>query len=115
MATSSETRWNGEPCEARKVVVIVADAGRFPNYWARPFVGQERDAVEVTYAGSTFYIDDEGYERGEQEKALLEKFGMPASDRAGYPGYGWAKVTAGGGPHHPHSSLEIERVVRERA
>lgn len=84
------TYWNGESCRARRVVVIVGDTDRFPLYWARGFVGQERDAVEVQQHGQTFYLDD-------------------------VDGSGWSKVTTGfGGPRVPHRSLEVERVVRDR-
>jgi hypothetical protein len=84
------TYWNGEDCRARKVVVIVADTGTFPLYWAKEFVGQEREAVEVKQHGFTFYLDD-------------------------VDGSGWAKVTNGfGSPNYPHRGLEVERVVRER-
>lgn len=29
------TYWNGEPCKAERVVVVVADNPDFRNYWAR--------------------------------------------------------------------------------
>lgn len=77
------TQWNGEPCEARRITAIVADNTAFPGYWARPFVGARRKAVEVTYGGQTFYLDDED-------------------------GSGWNKVTHGGSPWYPHSGLTIE-------
>lgn len=115
MAAETTPRWNGEPCEARKVVVVVADNPEAPNYWARPFVGQERNAVEVTYGGATFYLDDEGYESTAQERELLRRYGFAAPEQVGYPGWGWAKVMAGGGPGQGHASLRVERVVRERA
>jgi hypothetical protein len=83
MTDQPETRWNGEPCQARRVTAIVADDGRFPQYWARHLVGTRRKAVEVTYGDSTFYLDDED-------------------------GSGWDKVTHGGSPHWGHSSLTIE-------
>jgi hypothetical protein len=87
---SAPTNWNGEPAEARRVSVVVADDGRFPAYWARELVGTVRAAVEVTYDGRTFYLDDED-------------------------GSGWAKVTVGqGSPRWGHRSLEVERVVRDR-
>jgi hypothetical protein len=79
----SDTQWHGEPCTVRRITAIVTDTGVFPAYWARDFAGTRRNAVEVTYAGGTFYIDDEG-------------------------GFGWAKVTSGGSPHLPHSSLTID-------
>jgi hypothetical protein len=74
------TFWNGEPAEAKRVTLEVADSS-FPLYWAREFVGQRRDAVEVTYADTTFWLDDEG-------------------------GHGWDKVTVGmGSPGYGHRNL----------
>lgn len=85
------TYWNGERCAARRVTVVVADDGRFPGYWARELVGTERPAVEVTYNGHIFYIDDENDE-------------------------GWLKVTKGfGGPRYPHGSLAVSHVSALRA
>lgn len=102
------TYWNGELCKARIVSVIVADNGQFPAYWARDFVGQRRRAVEVVYAGETFYIDDQGYETSEREREALSRHGRPAPKRCGFPGWGWVKVTAGrGSPGWAHASLEI--------
>lgn len=83
MTERQETRWNGEPCQARRVTAIVADNGAFPQYWARHLVGTRRNVVEVTYGERTFYIDNED-------------------------GSGWNKVTHGGSPHWGHSSLTIE-------
>ena len=81
--------WNGEPCEARRVRVVIADAPRFPSYWARDLVGQEREAVEVVYNGQTFYIDNAD-------------------------GSGWVKVTEGMGSYRwPHRGLDIEHIVAE--
>lgn len=80
----THTFWNGEPCEARKVLVTVADDPAFPAYWARSLVGTERAAVEVTYGGATMYLDDA-------------------------TGEGWNKVTVfKGSPRFPHSSLTVE-------
>lgn len=82
-----QTYWNGEPCEARKCRVIVGDSGQFPKAWFREFVGQERDAVEVTYGGATTYLDNED-------------------------GSGWRKVTAGrGSPRFGHRGLDVAEVV----
>lgn len=82
--------WNGERCEARKVLVTVADSPEFPQYWAREFVGQKRKAVEVTYGGETFYLDDEN-------------------------GDGWGKVTIGrGSPWCGHKSLSASSVEARR-
>ncbi|MFJ4787614.1 hypothetical protein [Streptomyces sp. NPDC088794] len=79
-----ETRWNGEPCAARRVTAVVADDGRFPLYWARHLVGTRRKVVEVAYdGGATFYLDDED-------------------------GSAWHKVTQGrGAPHWTHNSILI--------
>jgi hypothetical protein len=77
------TRWNGEPCEARRITAIVTDDGHFPAYWARDHVGTRRNAVEVTYGSQTFYLDDED-------------------------GSGWDKVTSGGSPVHAHRSLNVD-------
>ncbi|WP_073946497.1 hypothetical protein [Streptomyces kebangsaanensis] len=80
----TDTRWNGEPCTARRVTAIVIDDGRFPAYWARHLVGTRRNIVEVVYGSSTFYLDDED-------------------------GSAWHKVTQGGGsPHWGHSSITID-------
>ncbi len=79
----TNTQWNGEPCAARRITAIVANNDAFPMYWARPFVGMRRKAVEVEYGGDTFYLDDED-----------------AS--------GWNKVTHGGSPWLTHSSLTVE-------
>lgn len=86
------TYWNGEPCQARKVQGIVADAS-FPAYWARSLIGTRRNAVEITYGDATFYIDDQEH-AGE-----------------GYDGCGWAKVTTGrGSPRYMHRSITLEAV-----
>lgn len=85
-------RWSGKPAACRRVLVLVGDSGRFPNYWARTsgLVGETVAAVEVLPEGATepFYIlDDEGQ--------------------------GWAKITAGGSALIGHRSLDIERVMEE--
>lgn len=108
--TPSETYWNDEPCEARIVRVIVADTQSFPNYWAQPYVGQEREAVEVTYAGRTFYLDNEAHTPQGAELEALDRFGI---DKQPSPaGEGWRKVTEHrGSPRAPHRSLDVERVL----
>jgi len=84
-----ETFWNGEPCTARKVIVIVGDAP-LPTWWCAGLAGQQRKAVEVIYADQPpFYLDNDD-------------------------GRGWDKVTVGrGSPHYPHSSLPVASVVGE--
>lgn len=87
---AERTHWNGEPAQARKVLVEVGDTGFFAVPWFRQYVGQERAAVEVNYGSSTFYIDDED-------------------------GSGWEKVTTGlGSPRRRHRSLDVARVIGER-
>lgn len=76
----AETYWNGEPTPARKVRVRVTEPVA-TTWWFADLVGTERAAVEVTYGGDTFLLDDED-------------------------GSGWRKVTEGrGGPRWPHRSL----------
>lgn len=76
------TRWNGEPFQAVKVAVRVADAPEFPEYWAHQHINTIRQAVRVQYYGDTFYLDNED-------------------------GSGWYKVTHGGGPGLPHRDLAV--------
>lgn len=83
---SEQAYWNGEPCEARRVRVVVGKS-QLPTWWCAKLEGTERAAVEVTYYGEKFYLDNEN-------------------------GSGWLKVTKGrGSPHLGHSSLPVDRVV----
>lgn len=110
--TQEQTYWNGEPCAAERVMVVVDDDQRFPEYWARRFVGTQRRAVKITYSGNTFYIDDEGYEQTQGEIDLLRSHGFKAEKVAGYPGWGWDKVTVyRGSSKAPHAGLAIQREV----
>ena len=103
------TCWNGEPCEARIVRVIVADNDRLA-YWARPYLGQEREAVEVRYAGTVFYLDNEAHTPQGLELEVLKRYGVPSDPSPA--GEGWRKVTEHrGGPGAPHRSLEVARVL----
>jgi hypothetical protein len=128
------TYWNGEPASCRKVRVLVGSDSARSEWLSNRFAGAVRDAVEVSYAGSTFYLDDEGFERTDDELERLEAAaqnlaaGTPdvtlaqarghyrVSERViGFPGWGWAKVTAGrGSPAVGHLTLIAERVVAER-
>jgi hypothetical protein len=116
--TPEQTFWNGEPCEARKVTLIVADNEAFRSYWARPLVGTRRNAVEVTYAGSTFYLDDEPF--GAEESAVEIEFrpGVTQTFVRAPGSYGWAwdKVTTGrGSPVYGHRDLTpVEGSVEPR-
>lgn len=103
------TFWNGEPCEARLVTVIV---GRAPavSWWCAELVGTERKAVEVIYDGKTFYLDDDVWTEDMEPATTREHrltFGMPFDSRE--PGHAWEKVTTGlGSPRWPHSSLPVK-------
>lgn len=106
-----ETYWNGQPAQARKVTLVVADAPEFPLYWARDLVGTRRDAVEVTYDGHTFYLDDADYEvSAKQQEAFRARFGDVRGLTLGRSaGMGWAKVTEGhGSPRWSHGDLTPE-------
>lgn len=104
------TYWNGEPCDARVVRVIVADVPKRSAYWARPYVGQEREAVKVTYAGETFYLDNEEHTPTGAEAEVLLGFGRSVTTSPA--GEGWRKVTEGRGSwRHPHRSLDVQRVL----
>lgn len=87
---SAATFWNGEPCEARRVSVVIADAPEFARYWARGLVGQRRNAVEIIYGNETFYLDNEAHGEGTTDDAA------------------WRKVTLGhGSPRYGHRDLSI--------
>lgn len=83
-----QTYWNGKPCVARHVRVIVGPCLK-ETFWHNGLEGTERNAVEVSYAGQTFYLDNED-------------------------GSGWQKVTTGrGSPIWGHKSLPVQSVVGE--
>lgn len=101
------TFWNGEPCHARRVTLVVADAEN-PTYWARHYVGTRRDAVEVVYGDQTFYLDDDDYEASDEYKEEIRlRFGnMLEPVFAEKAGAGWWKVTYGrGSPRVGHRDL----------
>jgi len=64
--------WNGEKADFRVVTIVVGDQpddmkSHFQKFhpdkkqylWFVPFLGEQRQAVEVVYAGQTFYMDNE--------------------------------------------------------
>jgi hypothetical protein len=55
-------KWNGEPCEAYRVVVVVGRSER-PTWWCADLEGTQRKAVEIVAAQGApcepFYLDDE--------------------------------------------------------
>ncbi len=80
------TYWNGEPAKCRKVRAVVGKP-ELPTWWSAGLEGTVREAVEVCYAGETFYIDNED-------------------------GRGWWKVTSGmGGSLYGHSRLPVSEIV----
>lgn len=80
------TFWNGEPTPARVVKVIVGEPPR-ATWWCADLAGTEREAVEVTYGDSSFYLDNAD-------------------------GSGWRKVTTGRGlPDCFHASLPVSEVI----
>lgn len=80
------TWWNGKPCLAERCIVIVGDTGKFPTYWARSYVGDQRKAVEIHYNNEIFYIDDED-------------------------GRGWKKVIDENNMWKSHLNLEVQYVI----
>lgn len=103
------TFWNGEPCQARKVTVIVVDHPEADGYWARQLVGQRREAVEVIYGGETFYLDDGEFDPDPDSDyvRVIREFGHEPHGH--HAGLGWQKVTEGrGSPQWSSYSLSIE-------
>jgi len=85
----AQTFWNGEPCEARRVLIRIGDCP-FPKGWYKHLIGTEIRAVEVKYGGSIFYLADQD-------------------------GNGWHKVTVEhGGPHWGHKSVTCAEIIKER-
>lgn len=96
---NEETYWEGKPVTAERCRVIVADMPKERFYWAKPFIGDCRQAVMIKLDGETIFIDDEGCE-------------LPIVGFVGYPGWGWHKVTVGrGSPEIQSARLAIERIV----
>ena len=103
MSVATKTWWNGEPTPCRRVRVIVGKPP-MPTWWCADLEGKERNAVEVSYGGRVFYLDDD---EGPAER------GTPSPYRAGQ---GWWKVTLGqGGPEFGHAELPVSKVLREIA
>jgi hypothetical protein len=80
-----KTYWNGEPCKADKVKVIVGEC-KVPTWWCADLAGKTHDAIRITYHGETFYLNDD-------ESS-------------------WEKITVGrGSPYWPHKSLPVEKEI----
>lgn len=54
--------WDMTPITCRCVNIVVADEPQFKFYWARPYVGKQRQAIEVAYEqngeSNIFFIDN---------------------------------------------------------
>ena len=86
---SEATYWNGLPTIATRGTAVVFDSRTFPEYWARPYVGQRVPVVRVNLdgvnagGGVTYLYDGDGS--------------------------GWRKVTVGhGSPRFGHRGIEVE-------
>jgi hypothetical protein len=53
-----DTYWNGERTPCRRVLVTVGKAPAL-TWWCAPYEGMIRQAVEVTYNGQIFFLDNE--------------------------------------------------------
>ena len=85
---------------------MIVGKAPMPTWWCADLEGKERNAVEVSYGGRVFYLDDD-----EQpgDGGLL----APPPCHAGQ---GWWKVTVGqGGPEICHAELPVRKVLREIA
>lgn len=107
---SVQTYWNGEPCEAWKVWLVVPEwaEGDPELAWWRDLAGERRPAVEVVYNGETFYLDDGEHTASEEaQRRFRERFGDKRGMLLGrVAGMGWAKVTDGrGSPAYAHANL----------
>ena len=111
-----QTYWNGEPCPARIVRVIVGPCEK-ETFWHNGLEGSEREAVEVAWPGQPkFYLDNEAWDRSSYKgPPLPPPFERMAS--ASHPaGQGWEKVTVGrGSPQWPHASLPVAEVIEPPA
>jgi hypothetical protein len=126
--------WRGFPVKARRVLVSVGPAD-LPNSWVNGLEGTERRAVEVTYEGRIFFLDDDEGEGTpihpaylgdhaarltalEEHYVDLQSHYDQKSEEGGYPsivrshhgaGSGWRHLTLGRGaltgPHHAHRIL----------
>lgn len=88
--------WNGEKAQFRVVVIVVGDEPNEliaflgqsrPNLkrylWFVPFVGQQRQAVEVVYNGTSFFLDNSD---GSGVRKVTLGFGSPGwGHRSVYP------------------------------
>jgi hypothetical protein len=50
--------WNGEPCFAKAVKVIVGKSPR-ETWWCAALAGKEHSAIEISQGAERFYINDD--------------------------------------------------------
>lgn len=94
--------WNGVEVEAAEVNVIVADDTRFPCYWAREIVGQERKALKITVSKAPKNPEGEIVEVNPPKIFYIDN----------EDGEGLRKVTEGKGMwNYSHKELSIEKEV----
>lgn len=104
-----KTYWNGEETPCRRVLVRVGTCSQ-PSFWHHGLEGTERRAVEVSYYGETYLLDDEDGDGSPDysslpwdKRQLLESM---KSGREARHGDGWRKVTIGeGAPFGPYAAF----------
>lgn len=88
MSNNQKGFWNGEPATFNVVLYQVLPAEK-ETWWQNRHLGQQRQAVQITYGGQTWIIDNEH-------------------------GDGYYKVTTGmGSPGCGHKSIDAHRIIRE--
>lgn len=113
------TYWNGEPTPCRRVIVRVGTVAKV-SWWCHGLEGTERRAVEVTYHGDVFFLDDDDGEGQPDYSGMSDDLRTQMNARRGRAraGDGWRKVTEGKGAPFAvggHRSLPTDSVVvRER-
>lgn len=91
-----ETFWNGNPCRARYLTVVVANDPTFSKYWAKSYIGQVRKAIEITII-----------KRGILGTSKLETFIIDNEDGSGYK-----KITKGRGSwKYSYGVLAVKRII----
>ncbi len=75
-----KTYWNGEPCEAKKVLVKVGKSAR-PTWWCADLEGKTIEAVKITQGSYSFFVPDEK----ETWLKITEGFGSPTYPHKGLP------------------------------
>ncbi|WP_374029800.1 hypothetical protein [Bdellovibrio bacteriovorus] len=91
-----KTFWNGEPCKATKVKVVVGKSPR-PTWWCAHLEGKIMDAIRIEYP-----VDNKTSEPG------IDCQPFYLCDDA----ESWKKITVGmGSPYCSHKSLPVKEEV----